>query len=163
MHRSMPLPSRWPRVLSLRRDALLGGIALAVVVGLGLATGGAPLPLGGSPADTIPTSPAIEARWGIRISHVAVTADGGLVEVRFLVLDGDKAVAMMQGQTNLPVLQVEGSGAVVNSAALMSGRHSIAPGRSSFLLYRNTGGAIRPGSLVTLVFGDLRLEHVVAL
>ena len=32
----------------------------------------------------MPTSAAIEAAWGIRITHVAVTADNGLVEMRFL-------------------------------------------------------------------------------
>ena len=42
-----------------------------------------------------PVSPAIEARWGVRVSHVGVSADGGLVDVRFVVLDPDRALALL--------------------------------------------------------------------
>jgi hypothetical protein len=44
----------------------------------------------------------------------------------------------------------------------MAAKHDLAPGRTYFLLYRNTHGAIKPGSAVTVKFGDLSLEHVVA-
>ncbi len=110
----------------------------------------------------VPTSPAIEAAWGIRVTHVAVTADGGLVEMRFLVLDSDRALAMMQDVANVPVLRVESTGVTVRSAALMTAKHAVAAGRTGFMLYRNTQGAIKPGLSVTVVFGKLELAHVVA-
>lgn len=110
----------------------------------------------------MPTSAAIEAAWGIRITHVAVTADGGLVEMRFLVLDSDRALAMMQDVGNVPVLRVEQTGALVRSAALMTAKHAVAAGRTGFLLYRNTAGAITSGESVSVVFGPLELQHVVA-
>ena len=113
-------------------------------------------------ASSIPTSPAIEATWGVRVTHVAVTADGGLVEMRFLVLDSDRALAMMQDVSNVPVLRVEANGTLVRSAALMTAKHAIAPGRTGFMLYRNTKGAIQPGTSIAVVFGKLELQHVLA-
>ncbi len=119
-------------------------------------------PAPSSAAGSIPTSPAIEAKWGIRIAHVAVTADGGLVDVRFVVLDPDKALDMMQDVNNLPVLLPEGTSAVVGSVAQMAARHDLNPGQTYFLLYRNPAGALRPGMRVTVRFGDLTLQHVAA-
>ncbi len=130
--------------------ALLAGALAWIAVGLAPRSGPPP----------VPTNPAVEERWGIRVAHVGVTGDGGLVELRFIVLDSDKALALMTEEANLPVLRSERSGAVVRSAALMTSHRAVAPGRSSFLLYRNTGGALKPGALVTIAFGDLELEHV---
>ena len=110
----------------------------------------------------MPINPAIEEMWGVRITQIGVTADGGLVDFRYMVLDPDKALAMLQNVTNLPVLVAEDSGALVNSAAMMAQKHNLAPGRTYFLLYRNTKGAIKPGGAVTVRFGDLLLEHVIA-
>jgi hypothetical protein len=116
------------------------------------------------PADgSMPTNPAIEAAWGVRVAHLAVTADGGLVEMRFLVLDSDRALAMMQDLANVPILRVEGTDVTIRSAALMTAKHSVAVGRTGFMLYRNTKGSIKPGTSVSVIFGELELQHVVAL
>ncbi|MDP9483824.1 MAG: hypothetical protein M3P84_11460, partial [Chloroflexota bacterium] len=96
------------------------------------------------------------------VTHIAVTADGGLVEMRFLVLDSDRALAMMQDVANVPVLRVERTGDVIRSAALMTAKHAVAAGRTGFMLYRNTAGAIKPGESISVVFGQLELQHVVA-
>jgi hypothetical protein len=112
--------------------------------------------------NTTPTNPAIEAQWGIRITQIGVTADGGLVDFRYLVIDPDKALAMLQGEKSLPTLTAEDSRILVNSAAMMAPKHELAAGRTYFLLYRNTKGAIKRGTPVTVQIGDLQLEHVVA-
>jgi hypothetical protein len=49
---------------------------------------------------------------------------------------------------------------LVNSYALHGLAHNLTPGLTYFILYRNTRGAIKPGGLVTVKFGDLQLEHV---
>jgi hypothetical protein len=108
-------------------------------------------------------SAAVEAVWGIRLTQIGVTADGGLVDVRYQVTDSDKAADFLETVENLPVLIAEDSGVVVRSAAMMAnGHHDVEPGRTYFLLYRNTDGAIRPGTSVSVVFDDLRLEHLIA-
>ncbi len=108
------------------------------------------------------TSAAIEERWGIRITQIGVIADGGLLDFRFIVVDPDKALAMLDDPKNLPALIAEDSHAVVTSAALMAHKNALNAGRTYFLLYRNTGGAIKRGTSVSVVIGDLRLEHIVA-
>ena len=110
----------------------------------------------------MPINPAIEEQWGVRVIQIGVTADGGLVDFRYIVLDPDKTLAMLQDVNKLPVLVAEDSGTVVNSAALMAQKHTLHPGQTYFLLYRNTGGAIKPGGAVTVRFSDLQLEHVIA-
>jgi hypothetical protein len=110
----------------------------------------------------MPTNLAIENAWGVRVTQIGVTADGGLVDFRYIVIDPDKALAMLQDVNKLPVLVAEDSGATVNSAAMMAQKHTLNPGRTYFLLYRNTQGAIKPGRAVTVRFGDLLLEHVIA-
>ena len=136
-------------------------ISLLVVAVLGLAAlrldGGA----AGGPAE-FPRNGEIETRWGVRVTQVAVTADGGLVDFRFLVIDPDRALDMIQEEANLPVLKAEGGDGIVQSAAKMAPTHDLVAGRSYYILYRNTGGAIEPGRRISVVFDDLRLEHVVA-
>ena len=111
------------------------------------------------PTSAIPTSAEIEQRWGVRLSQVGVTAEGGLIDFRFIVLDPDKALAMVQDVKNVPIL-VNSTGQVVNSAAMMSQKHVMNAGTTYFFLYRNTQGAISPGSRISVVFGDLRLDNV---
>ncbi len=111
----------------------------------------------------VPTSSAIEDKWGIRISQIAVTADGGMVDFRFVILDPAKAFGMMSDTSTMPILATEDSKVYINSAAMMPPRHSLTAGTTYFLLYRNTKGAIKPNTPVTVLFNDeLKLEHVTA-
>jgi len=130
--------------------------ALAVAAILGMVGAGR-----GSAAPTMPTNAAIEAQWGVRISRVAVTADGGIVDVRFVVLDPDKAIAMMS-PANLPVLHPADAQVVVDQVAQMAVRHDMNPGQTYFLLYQNAGGAVHPGGRLSITFGGLVLPDVVA-
>ncbi len=111
----------------------------------------------------VPVNPQIEEKWGIRVSQIGVTADGGMVDFRFVVTDPDKALELMSKADNLPILATEDNKTYINSAALMSPRHALNPGTTYFMLYRNTKGAVKPGTAVTVLFPDeLKLEHVVA-
>jgi hypothetical protein len=141
--------------------AILPILLLALVGGYVAGRGGFAAPTA-PVADVMPLSPAIEAQWGVRITQIGVTADGGLLDFRYLVIDPDKALAMLQDDKNLPVLTAEDSGLIVDSAALMAHKHDLAAGRTYFLLYRNAKGAIKRGTPVTIMIGDLRLEHAVA-
>jgi hypothetical protein len=143
------------------RSLLLGGAALVILttlVGVGLRLA----PAASAPPATPVSAQAIEERWGVRFTQIGVTADGGLIDLRFQVLDPDKALAMIDDVQRLPVMVAESSGQLVNSALPMPARHELAAGRTYFLLYRNGAGAIQPGEPVTVVVGDQRLEHLVA-
>jgi hypothetical protein len=134
-------------------------IVVAFLLAAALASVLQPTPTG----ETVPINAAIEAKWGIRPTLIAYTADGGLVDFRYIVLDPDKVAALMSDVQNLPVLRAEDSGTLVNSTAAMAGdRHTFAAGQTYFMLYRNASGAIRTGTPVTILFGDLKIEHVIA-
>lgn len=106
---------------------------------------------------------AIEQAWGVRLTQIGVTADGGLVDVRYQVVDADKALTFLDDPANMPILIAEDTNATVRSTAMLHSTHEVQAGRTYFVLYRNTGGVIHSGGLVTVAFGPLRLEHLVAL
>ena len=91
---------------------------------------------------------------------IAVTAAGGYVDFRFRVVDADKAAQLLQAE-NQPVLVAEDSGLTLKLSALPD-QETLVLDRVYFFLYPNAQNAIESGSLVTVVMGDLRLEHQVA-
>ncbi|MEZ4656119.1 MAG: hypothetical protein R2911_00950 [Caldilineaceae bacterium] len=106
------------------------------------------------------TPDEVAARWGINVTMVGVTADGGMIDFRYRVLDEDKALNMLQDLGTVPVLIAEDSGTLINTASTMSKTHDLHAGQIYFILYHNDGGAIKAGATVSVVIGDLRLEHV---
>jgi hypothetical protein len=116
----------------------------------------------------MPVSPQIEEQWGIRFTVVQLLADNGLVELRYVVLDNNKANRLHSDSTslaNLPTVLVEGTGQVVRSNSLMFHIHHEwdqgTDGRDYSFVYGNAGGAIHPAARVTIAMPDgLKLQHV---
>jgi hypothetical protein len=134
-------------------------LATPAVIGVLVASGG-----GGAKGPVPVSKAAFEEETGIRIVRVAAVGGGGLVDVRFQVLDPDKAIAVHDGDSPL-VLMDEESAEVVSTA--FHGRHSggttqtgLNPGATYYLLFSNSGGALRPGDRASVLLGDVRLEHV---
>lgn len=140
--------------------------SLMVLAALGIFVGGFYL------VQSIQTAPAahlvaelsnaqIEARFGVQFTQVAVTASGGMIDIRYRVVDPDKVLNMMGDKTNSPRLVVQGSGAQVAVNTMdMSHKRAYEAGRVYWMLYYNTGNAIQPGSVVTLYVGDLKIENI---
>ena len=142
------------------RFALIGGTAVAVALVAAVLVTSLRSSPGGSVVPAV--SPAVETAWGVRATQLATSADRGLVDFRFIVLDADKAFNMFQDVSNLPVLRVEGSNKVLRSVVSMAAKHDLAAGRTYFLLYRDDEGAVKRGSRVTIQFHDgSKIEHVV--
>lgn len=145
----------------------MGALALSLSVALVLAVGPARAAEPGAAPETAPWTAlpegALEAIHGIRVDQVAVTAGGGLVDLRFTVLDPVKARPLLGGHATSPRLLVEGSG-----IELQAPRHGAMHGiriqkdATSFLLFPNTRNAVRPGARVAVAFGDVKVEPVVA-
>lgn len=110
----------------------------------------------------VPISPEIEERFGVRITGLYLSAQGGLVDLRYRVVDVGKAKNFGHDTENSPLLIAEASGKVVDVTIMMKHSHRIELGRIYYILFRNTGNAVEPGSTVTVQIGNLRLEHVVA-
>jgi hypothetical protein len=151
---SVSLPTRrLPRFAWLMLAALL----IVGVAGGGFLAANRPAPLPGQSA----SEALIAEKWGIKIEHIAVLADGGLIDFRFKVLDPDKSAALFELATR-PVMVVESTGKRVDSLYHPPHGHNIVAGQSQYFIYNNSYGAIKSGTPVSVVLGDLRLEHVVA-
>ena len=111
---------------------------------------------------TMPVNTEIEEKFGVRFAFLAVTADGGMVELRYRVVDEGKAANFGHYTETAPMIVSEDTGEVVDVTIMGLHNHRVEPGRQYYVLYRNTGGAIKSGRPVTIAVGDLELKHVVA-
>lgn len=109
---------------------------------------------------TLVTAEEMAARYGIEVNLVGVTAAGGLVEFRYQVVDPDKADRMIADPELLPILIVEDTGETLVISTPHHHTAEMALGGTYFFLLANAHNALREGSLVTLVVGDARIEHV---
>jgi hypothetical protein len=112
---------------------------------------------------TLVNADGMAARYGINITLVAVSAAGGLIDFRYQVVDPDKANAVIHDLDLYPKIVVEKTGEtlVMRTLPHMHGK-TLELGGNYFFLLPNAHNAIKPGSLLTLVIGDARIEHVVA-
>jgi len=107
------------------------------------------------------TREGMAARYGVDVNLVAVTAAGGLVELRYQVVDADKASPILHDADLAPALVDEESGKTLVMSAPPH-RHSgrLQLGATYFFLLANANNALHEGDRVTLVIGDARLEHI---
>jgi hypothetical protein len=108
----------------------------------------------------IPISPEIEERFGVRFTGLHLVAKNGLVDLRYRVLDAGKAKNFGHYTETSPLIIAEDSGKTVEVTIMGLHNHRVETGRTYYVLYRNTGDALEPGSLVTIQLGDLSLKHV---
>ena len=105
----------------------------------------------------------LAAEYGIKINLLALVAAGGLVELRYQVVDPDKADPLLHDDDLQPALVVEDTGATL---VLTSAKHHHSTetelGGTYFILFANAHSAIHGGDKVTLVLRDVRLEHLEA-
>jgi hypothetical protein len=109
----------------------------------------------------LPAPSAFEVEAGIQIAQVGLTAQGGMVDVRFKVLDAAKAKVMLGNPANVPTL-IAGDQPPLHPPhhALKGAR--FAQGQVFYILYPNARGAVQPGVDVTVAMGDARLGPVKA-
>jgi hypothetical protein len=100
-------------------------------------------------------------RSGVKITQVAVTGGGGLVDLRYRVVDPERANALHDPSTP-PAVVDERSGLVVHEL-LMSHSHTgpFKAGVTYYLVFNNPGNWVRHGSKVAVLLGNAQVEHVV--
>ncbi len=110
---------------------------------------------------TAVSTDGMAARYGIKVDLLAVTAAGGLVELRYQVVDPDKAAPLVHDPDLSPALVSESTGQTLRmSSPPHHHGQDLQLGGTYFFLMANTQGALTKGDEVTLVIGDARLEHV---
>lgn len=103
----------------------------------------------------------LAAVYGIDVDLIAVTAAGGLIEFRYQVVDPDKADRIVHDPALAPIFVVEDTGeTLVMSSPPHHHGAEIRLGGTYFFLMANAHNAVHRGALLTLVIGDLRMEHL---
>jgi hypothetical protein len=174
-HDPHPGPAAEPPARSLRqartaRNGFLAGALLTVVVAALLlwlphrSGGGAAATGGAVPASwsrVAVTADGLAERSGVKITQVAVTGGGGLVDLRYQVVDPDKAAALHDRRTP-PALVDERTGLVVNQLFMDHSHHGAQQaGVKYYLVFNNPGNWVHRGSRVTVLLGDAEVQHVV--
>ncbi len=83
----------------------------------------------------------------MKINVLGLIANGGLIELKFQVLDADKASALFGDVEDMPKLAVEG---IQHGAGVGQGmKHQLVllDGASYFFLYTNVGNMVHDGSI----------------
>ncbi len=103
----------------------------------------------------------LEGRYGLRVTLIAVTAAGGMVDVRLKMVDAAKVQALLQDRANFPALRVGERGVTLNASAdVRSGEINFENNADLFLLFPNSGNAVKPGTQVYLMFGNIAVEPI---
>jgi hypothetical protein len=150
-----------------RHARLFGVLAVVVIAGLVLLTTHV-VGSGKREANNVPVSwqrPIVSAdglvqRSGVKITQVAVTGDGGLVDLRFEVVDPGRASAVHDPATP-PAVVDEASGLVVHEL-FMNHSHTgpYKAGVTYYLVFNNPGNWVHHGSMVSVMLGNAQVEHV---
>ena len=104
---------------------------------------------------------ALEERYGIRVTLIGVTAAGGMVDFRFRVLDASKALALTKDHALMPVLNVQDSD---TRLAMSAGMHTMnfQNDKVYYILFGNPRGEVKPGTPISVAFGEMQLEPILA-
>jgi len=111
--------------------------------------------------ETVISAQTLEEEYGIKMELVALTAAGGLVDVRYRVLDPDKAVKLVTDGGIMPMIHIANSEIVLMPDAHMRTQKLIKD-RMYFALIPNVQNIVKQGTVVTVVFGDIALEPMLA-
>jgi hypothetical protein len=109
------------------------------------------------------TAAELADEYGVKVDLVAVTAAGGAVDVRFTILDPDKAGHVLHGDESMPALIVDSDNAVIRVRSVHRHNDLTTLERSTYsILYPNPGGLVQRGTEVSVVVEGLRLSHLTA-
>lgn len=144
----------------------LYAIILIALIGIGLfiinaVWGSQPASLPQESAGAIISQADLETQHGIHVNLIAVTAAGGLVDVRLKILDADKARQLWGTDPNYPALKVTDSGTIL--APVQDTRAQVASledGGVIFLVYPNSSNVVKPGTQISLMFPEAQVEPI---
>jgi hypothetical protein len=109
----------------------------------------------------IPPHPEIEERFGVRFTGLYMVSRGGMIDMRYRVVDVGKAKNFGHFTETSPLIIAKDSGKTIEVTVMMLHNHRVEGGRVYYILFRNTENAIKPGSRVSIQIDDLISENVV--
>jgi hypothetical protein len=109
----------------------------------------------------IPPHPQIEERFGVRLTGVYMASKGGMIDMRYRVVDVGKAKIFGHYTETSPMIIAQDSGKPIEVTVMMLHNHRVEGGRVYYILFRNTENAVKAGSKVSIQIDDVLLENVV--
>ncbi|MEW6287690.1 MAG: hypothetical protein AB1509_15825 [Chloroflexota bacterium] len=113
--------------------------------------------------ETVLSNDMLEQEYGIRLTLVGVTAAGGMVDVRYRVVDPLKAAKLIDEEEGgiMPMVYVN-NGDVMLMPDMHMREQKLVAGRVYFVLIPNSQNVVKRGTVVTVVFGDVAVEPTLA-
>jgi hypothetical protein len=119
------------------------------------------------PVQTGSAIPEVQETYGIRVESLRLSSAGAMLDLRYRVLDADKAAPMLNGKVQ-PYLLDDVHGAklgvpdtpVLGRIRQTSRNNKILTDRSYFVMFGNPGKAVRSGDKVTLLLGEVRITDL---
>jgi hypothetical protein len=110
----------------------------------------------------VPQNSTMESKLGVRFVAAQLVGDGGIISLRYQVLDLQKAYSFANDVHHPPVLHDENRSqkTAVYRTAIMPPSHNIRPGETYTLIYFNNGRTVHRGDLIQVDAGGGRLVHV---
>jgi hypothetical protein len=133
------------------------------VVGIYLILQSSGLPALPKSADNLKTLSRDElvSNYGLEIKLVGVTALGGMIDVRFKVLDLSKAAVLFENPDQLPKLIAQ-DGTIISVQPENLKDLKLEQNGIVFMMFPNVNGVIQPGSEIKIIFTDFQVEGVQA-
>jgi hypothetical protein len=105
----------------------------------------------------------LEEKYGLRVNLVAVTAAGGLVDLRLKIVDGEKAKSLLSDPSHFPALWIaDGDVTLVVPKETRSQEIKFENDGNLFVMFPNARGMVKPGTPVIIRFGDTQVEPIPA-
>lgn len=113
--------------------------------------------------ETVISNDVLEQQYGIHLTLVGVTAAGGMVDIRYRIVDPVKAAQLVDEEEGgiMPMVYV-GNGDVMLMSDMHMREQRLVAGRVYFSLIPNTQNVVKRGTVVTVVFGDVAVEPTLA-
>jgi len=101
-----------------------------------------------------------EDQTGVRVLRVVLTAGGGMVDLQYLVLDPDRALALHDTESP-PTLVDQKRGTALSTSFHSHTARELKTAVTYHLLILNAGGVLERGKRVTLKVGEAVLEDLI--
>lgn len=140
-------------------------LILALVLALPGLSAGAATEVAPPVADQAVDEQSVEERLGVHIQGIRLSAAGFMLDLRYRILDADKAAFFLDRKTVPYLRDSAGAGLGVASSPKVGQLRSTRRGaihldRDYSMLFGNPGRYLQQGSKVTLVVGEHRIENI---
>ena len=143
-----------------RRNMALVLAGAAVAIGAGVGVVGVVNADSGHRRPHVPESSDVEGKAGIRVTRVSLAGDGGLLDVRYIVLDPSLATKWTGNTDKPPIMENERTSDKFDRVAAMRDGHDLRPGQTYYLIYLNKDGNVHRGDKVDLNIAGTALTGV---